>query len=393
MTSDFFHKLYFAWSEVMRYFDYAATCPLDEDVGQIYIKASSQFYGNSQSLHDVGDQARQLLENCRLELAHLLGVEHQGIYFTSGGSESNFLAIESLLNGCKKIGNHIIIGAAEHASIHSTIARLATSGYEITKLPFNQDGLISLEQFEKAITKETVLAVIQHGNSEIGTIQPLIDIRAICKQNDVLLHSDCVQTFGKIDIRSVTSLVDSFSISGHKIYGPKGTGAVYLRPQIQWEPVFPNTTHEKGFRPGTVNVPGIAAMTAAAQKIHHHLDLKSSHYNKLRQMFIDSLNPIRHLLKIHGSTGEQQIPCIIGMNIKGIEGQWVMLECNRKGFAISTGSACHSGMQSPAKTMTALGFEGKEAKEFFRISLGDKTSEDDLIDLSKALLEISPSQY
>lgn len=373
----------------MSYFDYAATCPLDEDAAKMYVKASTEFYGNSQSLHDTGDQARQLLENCRLEMAKILGVDYQGVYFTSGGSESNYLAIESLLTGVKKTGKHIIISMAEHASIHSTIARLKKVGYEITNLPYNQNGLIDLEQFESAIKKDTILAVIQHGNSEIGTIQPIIEISRICKTNDILLHSDCVQTFGKIDLKPISLLVDSASLSGHKFYGPKGTGAVYIRPQLQWESVFPNTTHERGFRPGTVNVPGIAAMTVAAQKIYKSIDQNMTHYQELRQLFIDSLHPIQESIQIHGSSDKEQIPCIIGMSIKGVEGQWVLLECNRKGLAISTGSACHSGMLSPSQTMTALGYSGKEAKEFFRISLGLNTSKEDIKRLTNVLTGIA----
>lgn len=376
----------------MSYFDYAATCPLDEDAAKMYVKAATEFFGNSQSLHDTGEQARQLLENCRIEMARLLGVEKEGVYFTSGGSEGNFLAIEALLSDKKKKGKHIIACLAEHGSVHSSMERLKRDGYEITYLPFNQNGLINVEEFKTSIKEDTVLAVVQHGNSEIGTIQPIQDISLICKMHQILLHSDCVQTFGKIDLKPISSFVDSLSLSGHKIYGPKGTGAVYVRPQIQWEPVFPNTTHERGMRPGTVNVPGIAAMTVAAQKIHQSLSRNMDHYHNLRQLFISNLKPIHDTFQIHGWLDEHQLPSIIGMNLKGVEGQWVMLECNRQGFSISTGSACHSGMQSPSKTMTALGYSGKEAKEFFRISLGIMTSKEDIIRLSNALINIVKSK-
>lgn len=373
----------------MKYFDYAATCPLDPDAAETYLRAATEFFGNSQSLHDTGDHARQLLENCRSKIANLLQVDKEGVFFTSGGSESNYLAIECLVSGLNKKGNHIITSQAEHASIHSTLERLKKIGFEITYLPLNEVGIIDIEQFHSTIRDETVLAVIQHGNSEIGTIQPIMEISHLCKEFDIFLHTDCVQTFGKVDLKPIASLVDSLSFSGHKVYGPKGTGAVYIRPQIAWQPIFPNTTHEKGIRPGTVNVPGIAAMTVATQKLHEQMNDNNDHFQKLRQLLIDSLQPIQNNIQFHGASDKKQLPFIIGLNIKGIEGQWVLLECNRQGFAISTGSACHSGMQSPSQTMTALGFTGKEAKEFFRISFGINTTYEDTKSLASVLVKLS----
>lgn len=373
----------------MKYFDYAATCPLDEEAGEIYIKIATQVFGNSQSLHDIGDQARNLLEACRSELSQMLGVSIEGVYFTSGGSEGNFLAIEALLSGKKKTGKHIITAIAEHSSVHSSIERLKASGYHVTYLPFNKKGAIDIEEFTNSIREDTVLAVIQHGNSEIGTIQPIPELGQICKEHQILFHTDCVQTFGKTDLKMIVSYVDSLSISSHKFYGPKGTGAVYIRPQLAWSPTFPNTTHEKGFRPGTVNVPGIAAMTIAAQKSIAKLEESQLHYLKLRKLFISSLDPIKNRIQVHGSDEQQQLPNIIGMSIEGIEGQWMLLECNRKGYCISTGTACHSGMHAPSQTMTALGYSSKKAKEYFRLSLGRNTTEADIKSLADLFVTIS----
>jgi cysteine desulfurase len=372
----------------MNYFDFAATCPLDDDALKTYIHASTEYFGNSHSLHDTGDKARQLLENCRLEMARLLQVEKEGIFFTSGGSESNYLAIESLISGLTKKGNHIISSVAEHGSVHSTLERLKSRGFEITYLSFTKEGVIDLDEFRSSLKDETVLAVIQHGNSEIGTIQPIVEIGQLCINNGILLHTDCVQTFWKVNLKSITVFVDSLSVSGHKVYGPKGTGALYIRPDIAWKPVFPNTSHEKGMRPGTVNVPGIAAMTVAAKKMHDQLARNTDHFQTLRQQFIDSFVEFNDHIVIYGSSGNQQLSSIIGMNLSGIEGQWVLLECNRQGFAISTGSACHSGMQSPSNTMKALGFSGKKAKEFFRVSLGVNTTVAEINDLARALIKI-----
>ena len=257
------------WRLLMIYFDFAATTPLDAEAAEVFVQASTEYFGNSSSLHDIGGQSQDLLENCREELANLLGVNKKGLYFTSGGSEGNFLAIEALLSAPKKPGKHIIAGMAEHSSIHGVLNRL--EGYSITYLPFNPSGLIDVEELVQAITPETVLVAIQHVNSEIGTIQPIEDIARLCKEQNIHFHSDFVQSFGKIDLKRIAPLVSSFSFSGHKIYGPKGVGGAYIDPAISWRAFFPGGSHEKGFRPGTVNVPAIAAMTAAAQKINNQI--------------------------------------------------------------------------------------------------------------------------
>lgn len=370
----------------MIYFDFAATTPLDPEAAEVFVQASTEYFGNSSSLHDIGGQSQDLLENCREELANLLGINKKGLYFTSGGSEGNFLAIEALLSAPKKPGKHIIAGLAEHSSIHGVLNRL--DGCSITYLPLNSSGLIDVAELERNITPETVLVALQHVNSEIGTIQPIEEIARICRERDIHFHSDFVQSFGKIDVRNITQLVSSFSFSGHKIYGPKGVGGVYIDPAISWRPFFPGGSHEKGFRPGTVNVPAIAAMTAAAQKIHGNLEQNYHKFLEFRAAFMESLNPIKEFVHVHQAESVSQLPSIIGLRISGIEGQWMMLECNRNGFAISTGSACQIGMQSPAKVTQALGLNPKEAKEFIRISFGNSTKREDVVKLGETIVDI-----
>nr|WP_306345200.1 IscS subfamily cysteine desulfurase [Lederbergia ruris] len=348
------------------------------------MQTATEFFGNTSSLHDTGNQAQQLLETCRKEFAQMLGVQTEGIYFTGGGSEGNFLAIHALLSSPLKKGKHIITSIAEHASIHSTLEKCKQDGYEVTALPYDQDGHINVEKLKDAIREETVLITIQHGNAEIGTIQPIIEISKLCREKDILLHSDCVQTFGKLDMQEIAQSVDSLAISGHKFYGPKGVGAVYVHPRLHWHPFYPNTTHEKGFRPGTVNVPGIAAMTLAAQKAIANFEEQQEHLIKLHDLFLRTIKDKATQMKVYPS----DLPSIIGLRIKGIEGQLAMLECNRKGYAISTGSACQVGSQAPAKTMTALGVTGKAAKEFIRISFGKNTKVEDVQQLGETLIKI-----
>lgn len=373
----------------MIYFDFAATTPLDSEAAEVYVKTATEYFGNSSSLHDIGGQSSSLLENCREELASLLGVDKKGLFFTSGGSESNFLAIEALLTSPKKNGNHILIGMAEHSSVHCTMNRLEKLGYRMSQVPFNSSGLINLDKLVNLITPETILISIQHVNSEIGTIQPIEDIARICHQQNIHFHSDFVQSFGKIDVTSLTPLVSSFSVSGHKIYGPKGIGMVYIDPAISWRPFSPGGSHEKGFRQGTVNVPAIAAMTVAAQKICTQVDADYRRFLVLRSAFFEAIEPIKKAVHIFQADGDSQLPQIIGMRIDGIQGQWMMLECNRLGFAISTGSACQVGMQSPSKTMHAMEInQRKEAMEFIRISFGKSTTLADVQKLGQTMVNI-----
>lgn len=372
----------------MIYFDYAATTPLDPDAAQIYVKTATEYYGNSNSLHDIGSESADLLENCRSELAKLLGVDRHGLFFTSGGSEGNFLAIAALLSAPKKAGNHIITSLAEHSSIHGVMQRLEKMGYEITYLPYNQSGLIDTDELSAALKPETVLVTIQHVNPEIGTIQPIKKMAEICKQHDILFHSDFVQSFGKIELKTIAPLVNSFSFSGHKIYGPKGIGGVYLNPGLCFQPLFPGTTQERGLRPGTVNVPAIAAMTVAAEKIVGQIPANLEKAQVLREAFIEEVKPIQEWVTIHQASGTSQLPSIIGLRISGMEGQWLMLECNRRGFAISTGSACHAGRQVPANTMQALGIGNSEAKEFTRISFGKSTAVEEVQRLGETITNI-----
>ncbi|XKG67048.1 IscS subfamily cysteine desulfurase [Mesobacillus maritimus] len=369
----------------MKYFDYAASSPLDQEAAELYVKAATEYYGNSQSLHDIGYQATTLLENARTEIAKLFAVEADGIFFTSGGSESNLLGIRALLSAKLKEGRHIITGIAEHDSVYLVMKMLEKEGYEVTYLPFNSEGRIEVAAVEEAMRDDTILVSIQHTNPEIGTLQPIKEISSLCKKNQVLLHSDCVQSFGKTPIQEIAAAVDTLSISGHKFYGPKGTGIAYVNPRVAWRPQIEGVAHEKGLRAGTVNVPGILAMTLAAQKAVSGLDEEMNRLSILRDVFTNHFTFLGNEVTIYPS----QLPGLIGMRLHDHEGQWVMLECNRRGFAISTGTACHIGLLAPSKTMAAIGVTGKAAKEFIRISFGRQTTEEDVHSLGEFLAELA----
>ncbi|KEK26361.1 IscS subfamily cysteine desulfurase [Bacillus gaemokensis] len=374
----------------MIYLDYAATTPMSKEAIETYTKAAENYFGNEQSLHDIGGTASSLLQVCRESFAQMIGGKEQGVFFTSGGSESNYLAIQSLLN--TKSGKHILTTPMEHASIRSYFQSLQKQGYTITEIPVDAYGLINLEALETAITDDTVLASIQHGNSEIGTVQPISKIGSLLKKHHILFHTDCVQTFGKLPIDVIAMQIDSLSISAHKIYGPKGVGACYINPQIRWGQVFPGTSHEKGFRPGTVNVPGIASFLTAAEHILDDCEEETARFEQLRSYFLEQLQALPFEIQVEGHS-TACLPHIIGVTIKRIEGQYTMLECNRHGIAISTGSACQVGKQEPSKTMLAIGKTYEEAKQYVRFSFGRHTTKEQIDTTIHALHTIGNQFY
>ncbi|WP_079527430.1 IscS subfamily cysteine desulfurase [Halobacillus hunanensis] len=368
----------------MKYFDYAATCPISEEALQAYIKASREFFANTRSVHDAGSKADRLIEHCRERMAELLQVAAQGITFTSGGTESNLLALYALARAGK--GKHIVISAGEHSSIHNVTTKLVEEeGYELSIVPMTKDGVVNLEKLKHVIREDTSFVSIQHVNADIGTIQPLETISEICQEKRVFLHSDCVQSFGKVKMDKVTSLVDSFSISSHKIYGPKGVGALYVKPSLSFTPFLPNVSHENGVRQGTLNTPGIAAFTTAAEMCLNKLEKHQAHIKRLKREFLASLKEAGE--KAVGSEFESCVPSI-GLCIHKIDGQHVMLEGNRRGYFFSTGSACQVGSGGPPKMLLSMGISEEEAKTFIRISFGVDQSLEDVQGLAECLNEV-----
>ncbi len=362
---------------MMIYLDYAATTPICSEAMQVYEHTSTNIFGNANSLHDYGSRSNEVLEACRAELGKLFNGKKNGIFFTSGGTESNFLAIKSLIEAHRHKGNHLITTEVEHSSVLNVFRQLELEGFNVTYLTVNQHGQIDLKQLKSEITPNTILASIQHANSEIGTVQPLAKIGALLKEHHVLFHSDCIQTFGKIPIDVQKFNLDSISISSHKIYGPKGVGAVYIHPGVEWRAQYPHSTHENGFRPGTINVPGIASFVAAAQISCRNIDNDIDHFATLRQSLISELHALNRTVEVIGHP-QDQLQHIVAIIIEGIEGQYTMLECNRFGIAISTGSACKVGMQEPSKTMLAIGKSKEEAKQYVRLSFGKYTTISDI---------------
>ncbi|RBW71610.1 IscS subfamily cysteine desulfurase [Bacillus taeanensis] len=359
----------------MIYLDYAAATPPTEKALYVYTKVSQEYFGNSHSLHDTGTQASSLLESARQQLAALICGNQAGIYFTSGGSEGNYLALSSLAKAYRHKGNHLITTSVEHSSLLNTFSKLEEEGFQVTYLPVDETGRIRIKDLEEALTNQTILVSINHVNSEIGTIQPLEQIGNLLYKKNILFHSDCVQSFGKHEIDVNKCHLSSITLSSHKVYGPKGVGAVYISPEVNWHPVIPNSSHEKGFRSGTVNVPGICSFVTAAQECIERLKEEKTRIKQLRYLFLSAIQS-PHIV-IEGNV-ENQSPYIIGLRIKGIEGQYIMLECNRNGLAVSTGTACQLGHSKASKTMVALGRSEEQARELIRLSFGFHTTEEEV---------------
>ncbi|UOQ45079.1 IscS subfamily cysteine desulfurase [Halobacillus salinarum] len=363
----------------MKYFDYAATCPIDPAALDAYQQAALHYFGNTSSLHNIGTEADKLLEHCRNLIAETLGVESSGIYFTSGGTESNFLSLYGLAKARGR--KRIVTSEAEHSSIQHALEKLAEDGFEIVKVPFTSKGVIDLAKLKRVVNDSTGIVSIQSVNGEIGTIQPVEEIREICNQENVYFHSDCVQAMGKgFDFTPL----DSFSIASHKIYGPKGVGAFYIKPSLTSRAFVPNAVHEKGMRPGTVNLPAIAGFAVAVEKFEKDLN-HQQHMKFLKEVFIEQIQEAGAAIQLVGEPLLHHASSIVGLCIKETDGQWTMMEANRKGFAISTGSACKAVSQSPAHTLLSMGYPEEKAKTFIRISFGKEQTKEDVIDLAACL--------
>lgn len=376
----------------MIYLDYAATTPMSETALDAYLQTARQFFGNASSLHDAGSEAKYLLESARSQLASLLNGSPEGLYFTSGGSEANSLAIRSLVKANRHKGKHLITTPIEHSSVSNIFHFLEKEGYEISYLPVDSYGKVHMEALERLIRPETVLASIGHANSEIGTVQAIEQIGALLFEHNVLFHSDCVQSFGKIPIDVRKSHITSLSLSAHKIYGPKGVGACYISPFASWEQLIPGTTHEKGFRAGTVNVPGAVAFAAAADEKMEGKVEESVRLSQLREQLLSGIMKKGFPVFVEGDQ-EKGLPHHIAVRFPGIEGQHMMLECNRSGVALSTGTACQAGMQSPSKTLLAIGRNENEARELVRITLGHSTTAEEIAETIKILTATAQNFY
>lgn len=365
------------------YLDHAATTPLAKEVLDAMIPFFSEKFGNASSLHFFGREAREAIEKTRNEIAKFINAKPAEIIFTSGGTESDNLAIKGVAFANRKKGNHIVTSKIEHPAVLETCKWLETQGFKITYLPVTSEGLIDPAEVEKAIRKETVLVSIMHANNEIGTIQPIHEIGKICKEKDVLFHTDAVQSFGKLDIDVKKMNIDLLSASAHKIYGPKGIGVLYINKDVKIEAIQHGGGHEQNLRSGTENVPGIVGFGAAVRLMQKLGEKEQEREKKLRDKIISRLLELG--ARLNGSK-EKRLANNVNVSFKGIEGEALLIRLDQEGFAVSTGSACSSKKLEPSHVLLALGLKPEEAHGSLRITIGKDTTEQDI----ERFLEVLP---
>ncbi|MDN7240872.1 IscS subfamily cysteine desulfurase [Planococcus sp. N028] len=358
----------------MIYLDSAATVPMRKEALAAYAEAAEKAYGNTHSLHDAGSDAAGYWDSCRQLWASFLNVRPEGIYFTGNASEGNQLAIRSLLKGRPPNKRTIITTKLEHASVLTTLHELEKEDYQVEYVPVDRNGIIDIEIYKDLVDDQTALVILQLINSEMGAMQPVAACTAHAKKWAVPVHCDIVQGFGKISMDIKALDVAAAVCSAHKIGGPKGVGIVYIDPAVHWESVYEGTTHQNGFRAGTVDVPGIVSATIAAK---HAVAEQQDSYRQARQLQEFLINHLPAGVALTGDV-ETKSPFILGLILPHVEGQWMMLQCNREQIAISTGTACKIGSGEAMSAMGAMGVETDVARKFIRISFCRLTTEKEL---------------
>jgi len=366
------------------YLDNAATTPMDPRVIEEVNKHFKETYGNSMSLHSVGQKAAKLLIECRKKIAALINADRDDIFFTSSGTEADNIAVLGVATKCRDRGNHIITSNIEHHAVEKPYKHLEKEGFDITFLNVDNFGLIDLGELEKALTNKTILISLMFANNEIGTIQPIKEIGTIAKKNDILFHTDAVQAFGKVPIDVNELNIDLLSASAHKLYGPKGVGMLYIRnkgARKGWgkyiEPIMYGGGHERDMRPSTVNIPGIAGLAKAVEVAKEEMAEESQRQIHLRDKIIKWVTENIEDSFLNGHP-TKRLPNNVNLGFKYIEGESIVLDLDMEGIATSTGSACSSKSLEPSHVLLAIGLKPEEAHGTLRVSLGRFTTEEDV---------------
>ncbi|MFH1352816.1 MAG: cysteine desulfurase NifS [bacterium] len=359
------------------YLDHNATTPVDPRVVKAMAPYFRRDFGNASSLHSFGRSARKAVEEAREKIAVFLGASPGEIVFTSGGTESDNFAVKGAAFANGEKGKHIITSAIEHPAVLGTCKFLEKRGYRVTYLSVDEYGVVSMDELKKSIGDETVLVTVMHANNEVGTIQPVKEIGEIAKRNNVLFHTDAVQAAGKIPINVDDLKIDLLSLSGHKLYGPKGIGVIYIRKGTKLESIIHGGHHEKNHRAGTENVAGIVGFAKAVEIAGKEMSEENERLKKLRDKFVSGImNSIKHV-KLNGHPA-RRLPNTADLSFKYIEGESIVLKLDLKGVAASSGSACASGSLEPSHVLSAMGIPPEIAQGSVRFSLGRGSTEKDI---------------
>ena len=378
------------------YFDNAATTKLDDEVLDAMMPYLKENYGNASSIYKLGRESRKALEEAREKIAKILNCKPNEIYFTAGGTESDNTAIKGIARANRKKGNHIITSKIEHPAVLETCKALEREGFEISYISVDENGVVNLEELKKAIKPTTTLITIMFANNEIGTIQPIEEIGKIVKENNIYFHTDGVQAVGSVEIDVEKLNIDSLSLSGHKIYGPKGIGALYVKTGVQFEKYISGGHQERNKRAGTENVAGIVGLGKAIELAYQHLEEHNKKIKELRDYYIEQVSKRIDYIKINGDM-ENRLPGNSNISFRFIEGEGLLLNLDLKGIYASSGSACTSGSLDPSHVLLAIGLPHEIAHGSLRISIGKYNTKeeidylvDNLVEIVNRLREMSP---
>ena len=358
------------------YLDHAATTPMRDEVLQEMLPYLTEKFGNPSSIHWFGREIRKEVDAARERVAKALNGTSREIYFTSGGTEADNIAILGTAEALQDKGKHIITSAVEHHATLDTCKALEKQGYSVTVLPVDKDGRVSPEDLEQAITKDTILVTIMHANNEVGTIQPLKELVAVAHKHGVRFHSDAVQTIGNIPVDLQDLDVDILSLSGHKIYGPKGVGLLYVKKGVKLANVSHGGAQERNLRPGTENVAGIIGLAKALELAVEEQASSKERMTRLRDKLISGLTSFPDVT-LNGHM-EERLPGNVNVSIDRVEGESLILSLDMVGIAVSSGSACTSGSLDPSHVLMAMGLDHQTAHGSLRLTLGKSTTEEDI---------------
>lgn len=368
------------------YMDHSATTPVAPEVQAAMLPYFGEKFGNASSLHRSGREAKEALEDSREKVAALLGARAEEIIFTSGGTESDNLALKGIARKNQKLGKHIITTQIEHPAILETCRALEKDGFEVTYLPVTGEGLVELSTLEAAIRPDTILISVMHANNEVGTIQPLEEIGRLAAERDIYLHSDAVQSVGKIPVNVDDLGVDLLSLSAHKLYGPKGVGALYIRKGTKLESIIQGGGHERRLRSGTENISGIVGLARAAELAERDMPQEAERLAGLRDRLAELVLGKVKDAWING-TMKKRLPGNLNFGFKYVEGESLLLFLDSKGICVSTGSACSSHKLEPSHVLMSLGLKAEECHGSLRITLGMSNTMEEIEYVAGSIVE------
>lgn len=359
------------------YMDYSATTYVKPEVLNEMMPYFTEKFGNPSSFYEISRVTKRAIDDAREKIAKGLHCDMDEVYFTGGGSEADNWALKGIASAYRNKGNHIITTKIEHHAILHTCEYLEKNGFEVTYLDVDEEGFIDLEQLKNAITDKTILVSIMFANNEIGTIQPIKEIGEICKANNVLFHTDAVQAVGHVPIDVKELNIDLLSLAGHKIYGPKGIGVLYIKKGVRIHNLIHGGGQERGRRAGTENIASIVGLGKAMELATSNIEEEAERVSKLRDKLIDGLLKIPYT-RLNGPRGDKRLPGNANVCFRFVEGESILLSLDFEGVSASSGSACTSGSLDPSHVLLAIGLPHEIAHGSLRLTMGDKTTEEDV---------------